>query len=244
MPLWQDWPAPPQKRKRKNYYQPWWRIPYVGYTVENFLRYALRVKHLPGIQYRQKANYHHSSGLISLLYYIVLSCSSSSYLFFLQYLRIFEPNKTGSMFTFVAIQICIWSCFIMYLVATILAIARCTPREEIRNPLMTRGHCINTSAAYFCTAICNVIADFAILILPMPSLWKLQMPLKKENLDHSNICDGSLVNIYQYNIIIVLFPPFLLWGKAHRSLLIHSACVTSILQTYYPCQIVQSRDTS
>lgn len=68
----------------------------------------------------------------------------------------------------------------MYLVATIFAIAQCSPRKKIWNPLMNTGHCIDTSAAYLSTAIFNVITDFAILILPMPILWKLQMPRKKK----------------------------------------------------------------
>lgn len=132
----------------------------------------------------------------------------------LQYLRIFVPNRKGNMSLFVAIQSCVWSCFIMYLVATICAIAQCVPREKIWNPLMTTGHCINNSAAYLSTAIFNVITDFAILILPMPSLWKLQMPVKQKILTTAIFATGFL------------------------------ACVTSILRTYYAWQIVQSRDIS
>ena len=80
----------------------------------------------------------------------------------------------------------------MYLVAAIFAIVQCTPREKIWNPLMTTGYCIDTSAAYLSTAIFNVITDFAILILPMPSLWKLQMPLKRKILTTAIFATGFL----------------------------------------------------
>ena len=80
----------------------------------------------------------------------------------------------------------------MYLVASIFAIAQCTPREKIWNPLMTTGQCINTSAAYLSTAIFNVVTDFAILILPMQPLWKLQMPVKKKVLTTATFATGFL----------------------------------------------------
>ncbi|CAD6580725.1 MAG: hypothetical protein ASARMPREDX12_000255 [Alectoria sarmentosa] len=152
------------------------------------------------------------ANLSAILYYPILFFVKLSIL--LQYLRIFVPNKKGNMSTFVATQVCIWSCFATYLVATISAIAQCTPREKIWNPLMTTGHCIDTSAEYVSIAIFNVITDFAILILPMPSLWKLQMPMKKKILTTAIFATGSL------------------------------ACVTSILRTYYAWQIVPSHDIS
>lgn len=168
--------------------------------------------HMWNIQLKTFFDMLYWTNLSSVLYCPIVFFVKLSIL--LQYLRIFVPNRKGNMSGFVAIQICIWGCFTMYLVATIFAIAQCTPRKKIWNPLMNTGHCIDTSAAYLSTAIFNVITDFAILILPMPILWKLQMPRKKKILTTAVFATGFL------------------------------ACVTSVWRTYYAWQIFQSRDIS
>ena len=98
----------------------------------------------------------------------------------LQYLRIFVPNRKGNLSMFFGVQACIWSIFVFYLVDTVFEIIMCIPRKKIWNPLMTTGHCFNTNAAFQATGIFNVISDFAIFLLPMPSLWKLQMSRKRK----------------------------------------------------------------
>ena len=80
---------------------------------------------------------------------------------------------------FIAIQVCIWSCFVIYLVDMAFEIAMCRPREKIWNQLLP-GHCFNNDASFLATGIFNVISDFMILILPMPALWRLQVPLRKK----------------------------------------------------------------
>lgn len=67
-----------------------------------------------------------------------------------------------------------------YLVDTIFEIVLCIPREKIWNPLMTGGHCFNSNAAFQATGIFNVLSDFAILILPIPSVWRLKVPMRKK----------------------------------------------------------------
>jgi len=74
----------------------------------------------------------------------------------------------------------IWTSFSFYLVDTVFEFAMCIPRERIWNILMTDGHCFNGNAACIATGIFNVISDFSILVLPMITIWKLQMPQKKK----------------------------------------------------------------
>ena len=83
------------------------------------------------------------------------------------------------MFIFVGAHICIWSSLVLYFVETIFEIILCTPREKIWNPLLD-GHCFNVYATFQSPAIFNVITDFAILVLPMPSVWKLQMSFRNK----------------------------------------------------------------
>ncbi|SLM40448.1 hypothetical protein LPUS_11260 [Lasallia pustulata] len=97
----------------------------------------------------------------------------------LQYLRVFVPTRRGDMAMFVEVHVCIWSCFFFYLVTTFLLIFLCKPREKLWNPMLP-GHCINLDAIYQITGIFNVVSDFTIMLLPVPPLWKLQLPLKRK----------------------------------------------------------------
>ncbi|MCJ1449718.1 hypothetical protein MMC28_000046 [Mycoblastus sanguinarius] len=132
----------------------------------------------------------------------------------LQYLRIFVPDRKGNMPMYIAVHVCIWSIFGFYLIITLAQIAACQPREKIWDPLMTTGHCFSQDAINESTGIFNIISDFAILILPMPSLWKLQLPSKQKVLVSSIFATGFL------------------------------ACLTSILRTYYTWRVVESPDIS
>lgn len=81
---------------------------------------------------------------------------------------------------FVGVQACIGGIFTFYLVDTAFEIAMCSPRGKIWNPLMTTGHCYNSNASFQATGVFNVISDFVMLFLPMPALWKLQMPTRRK----------------------------------------------------------------
>lgn len=98
----------------------------------------------------------------------------------LQYLRIFVPHRNGNLPLFVAIHVVMWCIILFYFVDTIFEIIMCIPREKIWNLLMPEGHCFNAHAAYMATGIFNVISDFAVLILPMGPIWRLQLPLRKK----------------------------------------------------------------
>ena len=90
------------------------------------------------------------------------------------------PHRKGNLPLFVAIHV-VMSCIILiYFVETIFMIIMCLPREKIWNKLEPGGHCFNAHVAYMATGIFNVLSDFAILILPMVPIWKLQLPMRKK----------------------------------------------------------------
>ena len=93
---------------------------------------------------------------------------------------------------FVAIQSCIWTIFLFYLIETFLEIFQCTPREKIWNKLLTGGHCLTTSAGFKASGIFNSFSDFALLSIPMPPLWKSQMPLREKLLTMGIFAMGIL----------------------------------------------------
>jgi hypothetical protein len=81
---------------------------------------------------------------------------------------------------YLAIHFIIWSDLIFYTIDTVLEIWSCHPREFIWNKLILDGKCFNVSALMISTGGINVLSDFAILLLPIISTAKLQMPLKKK----------------------------------------------------------------
>ncbi|SLM39433.1 hypothetical protein LPUS_09967 [Lasallia pustulata] len=148
----------------------------------------------------------------SILYGINVCLIKTSIL--LQYQRIFVIHKTRKSPMFVAIQSCIWTIFLFYLIETFFEIFQCSPREKIWNKLLTGGHCNNSSAGFKVTGVFNSISDFALLSIPMPALWKLQMPLKRKLLTMGVFAVGVL------------------------------ACVASIIRAYYTWVVARAIDES
>lgn len=63
--------------------------------------------------------------------------------------------------------------------AVISAVFQCIPVQKAWYPALL-GHCLDTREWYLSSALSSVILDLIILILPMPSLWGLQMRWQKK----------------------------------------------------------------
>ena len=57
---------------------------------------------------------------------------------------------------------------------------------------MTTGHCFDATASWKASGVFNVLSDFAILILPMPTVWTLQMSLRRRLLIMGVFATGLL----------------------------------------------------
>ena len=110
----------------------------------------------------------------------------------LQYLRIFVPSRNGNLPLFVAIHLCMWIVIIVYLVFTFFDIFLCTPRAKLWDPSITTGHCFDGNDTFEASGIFNVVSDLIILILPMPTLWRLQLSLKRRLLTMGVFAAGFL----------------------------------------------------
>jgi hypothetical protein len=97
-----------------------------------------------------------------------------------QYLQMFAPNRTVNPFVFWGSWLVILTSFAFYNVDTFLTIFACSPRENIWNKFKPGGNCINYHAVIVATGFFNIISDLAILVLPVRSVWKLQMPLRRK----------------------------------------------------------------
>ncbi|KAJ3526236.1 hypothetical protein NM208_g11291 [Fusarium decemcellulare] len=105
-----------------------------------------------------------------LIYATCVSLTKASILLF--YRRVFGTSRPFYVCLFFVIG---------YWVAIITAwFSGCRPAsyfwEQFTNP-EAKGYCMNTSLFYFVNGICAMLIDVAILMVPLPTIYKLQMPL-------------------------------------------------------------------
>ena len=98
----------------------------------------------------------------------------------LQYLRVFVPSRKANMSLFVAVHSMNMIIFIFYLLHMFFMIFLCRPREKYWNRLITTGSCYDFNTAIKATGFFNVLSDFIILLLPISSIWRLQISLQKK----------------------------------------------------------------
>jgi hypothetical protein len=86
------------------------------------------------------------------------------------YLKVFADRKV-IIATWVVMCLLIGLCF-----SSVVALfAICQPFAYNWNKSIPGGHCGNFMAAYKYISIPNIVSDVAILLLPIPSLWSLNM---------------------------------------------------------------------
>ncbi|KAL8628661.1 hypothetical protein Q9189_005609, partial [Teloschistes chrysophthalmus] len=93
----------------------------------------------------------------------------------------------------------------------------------VRELWITGGHCNNPAAWFIASGIFNVVSDFAILILPIPCIWKLQLPKKKKVMVSAVFATGILNTA----------------GAFPRS-----SCADSLFRTYYSFRLDRDPDVT
>lgn len=92
-------------------------------------------------------------------------------------LRVFIPSWKSKTFFFA--HLLLWTNLFFYLISTFLKIFECTPRSKVWMPKKA-GHCVDIDSLILVAAIINVVSDFTILILPIASVWNLQLGIKQK----------------------------------------------------------------
>ena len=96
---------------------------------------------------------------------------------FILYLRIFSPSRNMRLLIYfgIVINLC-------YYVATAVGMmALCLPRHgEIWAVALYSHHCHHAFTMTYVQGIFNIVSDLFLLILPVPVVWRLQMPQKKK----------------------------------------------------------------
>ena len=94
----------------------------------------------------------------------------------LLYLRLFSPSRTVRYVIYFNLSANV----VVYVTGFFVEAFLCTPREAIWNPWIEDYKCLNENAVHMASALLNVLSDFAILVLPISSVWSLQMPKEKK----------------------------------------------------------------
>ncbi|KAI1389911.1 uncharacterized protein F4822DRAFT_428252 [Hypoxylon trugodes] len=89
---------------------------------------------------------------------------------------IFFTHRRDS-FAFKFVWTLIWANLMFYVAIMISFIFACMLREKIKNPELP-GRCIDSNSSIIATGAINVVSDITILIIPLISVYRLQMPLK------------------------------------------------------------------
>ena len=167
--------------------------------------------------------------LFDIVYMIAIAFVKLSIL--MLYLRVFVPNRQANRVLSIAIGFSIAVNVVYYITNTVSLIAQCVPREKIWNPFLAGGHCIDVAVIYKATGIFNILSDFAILILPMPAIWKLHVQSAKK---------VGLAAVFATGFLYVLFNKSL---SFHQLITSYSACITSILRTYWTWKVFETPDS-
>lgn len=114
------------------------------------------------------------ANIVCIIYVLLMLMIKSAVL--LQYLRIFVPQRNRSFYlAWILIGI-----NIVFNIGLALTLAfQCVPRRKIWAPWLP-GRCINVGATLMISAVSNTVTDFATLLLPMYTIWNLQLPLKRK----------------------------------------------------------------
>ncbi|KAL8383650.1 hypothetical protein RB595_010719 [Gaeumannomyces hyphopodioides] len=92
--------------------------------------------------------------------------------FLLQYRRIFQSKAIQTICFWLIIYICFWG-----VLQAALSSFTCIPVAVIYPSIA--GTCVNTLVIWYLTAGMSMATDFAIFCIPLPSVWKLQLPPKQ-----------------------------------------------------------------
>ncbi|KAF2280535.1 uncharacterized protein EI97DRAFT_498677 [Westerdykella ornata] len=98
----------------------------------------------------------------------------------LQYIQLFAPLRCLDPFVYIGGWVTILLMFLSYTTMFFVLLFMCRPREKLWNPYHKDGECLDAYPLVYSIPAINVIYDLAVMLLPVPSIWKLHIPLKKK----------------------------------------------------------------
>ncbi|KAL8709463.1 MAG: hypothetical protein Q9220_005846 [cf. Caloplaca sp. 1 TL-2023] len=142
--------------------------------------------------------------IFQIIYGFTMTIIKLSILLF--YCRLF-PRESVPRYWRAAVYIIAVLCILFWISGVTACIFQCTPVDYAW--LRTgEGHCINTLLLFYITSTVTVVTDICILLLPLPIVWKLQMPKAKRYgvmaifLLGSFVCIASIVRFFYLHEVV------------------------------------------
>lgn len=90
--------------------------------------------------------------------------------------KVFKSVKPFRFAVYALHGLCVAFCLMVILVALLI----CKPVEFNWTPTLPNGSCADQTSAFTASGVINLLLDIAIIVLPMPLLWNLQMATHKK----------------------------------------------------------------
>ncbi|CAO1596920.1 hypothetical protein XANCAGTX0491_000747 [Xanthoria calcicola] len=129
-------------------------------------------KHMWDITGADYVMYHKLKYAVYITYTLDILFTKASIL--LLYLRVFSPAQSLR----IVIHLFLWAHILCYIAGFFVAVFNCSPRDAIWNPYVRNIKCHDTRALNVASAVINVVSDFAILFIPILTVWNLKMQQK------------------------------------------------------------------
>ncbi|KAF3390956.1 hypothetical protein DPV78_011199 [Talaromyces pinophilus] len=150
--------------------------------------------------------------------------------------RVFKPYRKWVVFIYVILGVVLT----YYVPAFIIKARICSPISVYWNSTDNGGSCLNQGKVIVADSVMSVVTDLAILILPLPLTWSLQMPLEKKLKVIGLLSAGGLAtgfSLYRLVMIVqdgqspdqtIVFTRVMLTGNAEGAVGLICACLPAL----------------
>ncbi|TGJ84616.1 hypothetical protein E0Z10_g4153 [Xylaria hypoxylon] len=184
---------------------------------------------------------------IEIFYYTIVFCVKSSIIFMYQRFAIWATFKRLC----IATNVLLVTFYIACIAATL---GQCAPLEKAWDVTrMLPGKCINTTAFFYFTSGFNIITDFWILLLPIPTLRSLKISRHSRYVLYGIFGIGSFatamscVRLYSIHIYTLAEDPFKdgvlvnLWSMVEVNIAIICASIPALKPLVAPRKLLNER---
>ncbi|KAL8888282.1 MAG: hypothetical protein Q9215_004262 [Flavoplaca cf. flavocitrina] len=196
---------------------------------------------------------------VELTYTVLITTTKFSILLF--YRRVFMNQASSQRFRIVWYAITIWT--FLWGISTFFAAAfQCSPASFYwtKYTRKTQGTCIDLTLLLLVTASTNIVTDVALLILPMPLVWKLNIERPQKfavsgifllgGLIIASVCIASIIRAPYLNQVVTVDPQWTsvnasIWSVIEPGVGIICASLPSmgpILRKAFPLHISSDRE--
>ncbi|KAH7173278.1 uncharacterized protein B0J16DRAFT_405667 [Fusarium flagelliforme] len=169
----------------------WTILAATGIAIVNTVSTVMEAKHGMG-RHKEDVSAEDSIEQLKYLYIAILHYNVGMNIvkvsFLFQYRRIFQSSRVQKVCSWVIIGVILWAC----VQATLLGIS-CLPISALVPS--TAGWCLDTLPVWYISSAMSIATDVLIFCIPLPSVLKLQLPVKQKIMVILIFCLGFFVCI-------------------------------------------------